>query len=135
MFEARNEAKCNVGDHVWYYDDSSILRSGRVHGFTDNGTSALIYEDGPEHYQTCVPAKFCWPMKWIAVYMEHIQYIISAMLTFLAWGAAWVALEVVIYGQPENRTVDNIICLPVLIVLYFLFKFKRERDRLRQHEE
>ncbi len=57
---------------------------------------------------------------------------VYAIYTNLGLCVLWQVLEKIIYGEIQNRIVDNIIDIPILTITYFMFKFKTERDNLRK---
>lgn len=40
------------------------------------------------------------------------------MATFVVFASFWVVLEEVIYGEAQNRIVDNIVCIPIIYSFY-----------------
>jgi amino acid permease len=44
----------------------------------------------------------------------------------------WMGCEKVIYGVVQHRTVDDIISLPLMLIIYMMWKFKTERDNLKK---
>jgi len=40
--------------------------------------------------------------------------------------------ERAVYGVVQTRIVDDIISIPIILITYFMWKFKAERDNLRQ---
>lgn len=55
--------------------------------------------------------------------MKKIQEnILKTFLVTSAWCFIWVLLETLIYGQPENRLVDNIMTIIVIPIIYMAVK-------------
>ena len=52
--------------------------------------------------------------------------IVWTMIIFIILGTAWMSLETFFYGQPQNRIVDNIISIPVVVSIYLNVKHYRK---------
>ena len=48
------------------------------------------------------------------------------MIIFMILGTAWMELETFFYGQPQNRIVDNIISIPVIVSIYLNVRHYRK---------
>lgn len=44
----------------------------------------------------------------------------------------WQVIEIIIYGFIQPRVVDDIVSLPLALIIYLMWKFKTERDNLRK---
>jgi hypothetical protein len=44
----------------------------------------------------------------------------------------WMGAEKLLYGEVQHRVVDDIIFMPLLLIVYMMWKFKTERDNLRK---
>jgi hypothetical protein len=43
-----------------------------------------------------------------------------------------MGLEKLLYGAVQHRVVDDIISIPLLLIIYMMWKFKTERDNLHK---
>lgn len=132
MTELVNTRAYPAGTKVWWYNDNSELCSGTVHQTVVQPEGSVAYIDCGGNVCRAVALWKCWPAKWIARTAWHGSCLMSALWAFLTWGVLWVALEMLLYGEVQPRMVDDLISLPVLVALYFLFRFKSERNRLKR---
>lgn len=56
---------------------------------------------------------------------------IYTVYTYLILSLFWIGIEKLIYGNIQPRIVDDIISIPILTIVYFMWKFKTERDNLK----
>lgn len=56
-----------------------------------------------------------------------------AAYTLIAINCLWMGAETLFYGEVQHRIVDDIISIPLAAIIYFMWKFKTERDNLRKH--
>lgn len=128
MKEIENTTCYKPGDTIWWYDDSSRLRHGIVRQIIKQNDITLVYAD--EGYGTChtVLLRKCWPAKWVAQFIWHWTCLCQAMLLYSVWGILWAILELLIYREIQHRIVDDIISIPVIVMLYLMFRYKKERD-------
>ena len=130
--DIENKTEYKPGDEVWWYNDNSELCHGTVHQFVRQTDGSLVYVDEGNNVCRAVALWKCWPMKWAAQVMWHAAYLCPAGLLFCVWGILWAVLELVLYGEIQHRIVDDIISIPVIIVLYLMFRYRAERDRLKK---
>jgi amino acid permease len=52
--------------------------------------------------------------------------------TMIALDLFWMGCEKLIYGAVQHRIVDDIISLPLMFIVYMMWKFKTERDNSRK---
>lgn len=67
--------------------------------------------------------------------MNKEDYLIITMNTlgsFIVLSLIWMGLEVMLYGAVQDRLVDNLMGIPILVIFWFMWKFKAERDKLRK---
>ena len=57
---------------------------------------------------------------------KKIRHLIHTAWTFLGINILWVACEKLLYKEIQHRVVDDIISLPILVAIYFMWKFKAE---------
>ena len=52
--------------------------------------------------------------------------------TLIAFSIFWQVVEKIIYGVIQPRVVDDIVALPLTLIIYLMWKFKTERDNHRK---
>lgn len=62
---------------------------------------------------------------------QKLNHLTCTAWTFLGMSIIWMALEKLLYGEVQHRTVDDIMSIPILAVTYLMWKFKAERDDLK----
>lgn len=133
MTEMKNTYMYKPGDKVWWYGNDSKLCAGTVQQTENRPEGPVAYVDCGDDTRSMictVPMEKCWPAKWVAWLVRNTDSLIRAMWLFFAWGIAWSGLEVLLYGEVQPRIVDDIVSVPVFIALFFMFRFKKERDLL-----
>lgn len=132
MKNIENKIEYRPGDKVWWYNNDSKLCHGIVHQLVKQTDGALVYVDEDDGICRAVALWKCWPAKWMTQFMLHSLYLCFASYLYLAWSILWIVLEILLYGEIQHRIVDDIVSIPVIIVLYFMFRYKGERDRLKK---
>ncbi len=119
----------------WYDKCGKKLHTGTAYDSVDeNGrTIAKIYEDHKKTKLANVDSDDCYPFKWVAVFMFNVGWIMRGNIMFIIFGLLWMGLEYIIYGEVQNRLVDNLLALPLFIIFCLMFKFKEERDKLKKY--
>jgi amino acid permease len=52
--------------------------------------------------------------------------------TFIVLNLVWMGIEKLLYGAIQHRVVDDIISVPLILIIYLMWKFKTERDNLHK---
>lgn len=60
--------------------------------------------------------------------MKTFNNLIYTCCIFAALGLIWMLLEVVFYGEVQDRAVDNIMSIFIFVSIYYNVKWYREFD-------
>lgn len=63
--------------------------------------------------------------------IQKIRCFIYTAWTFIGIHILWIISEKLFYGEIQHRIVDDIVSFPIMTIIYFMWKFKTERDNLK----
>lgn len=64
--------------------------------------------------------------------LKRFVCIIYTLFVYLQLVFVWMGLEKIIYGEVQHRIVDDIISVPILIIIYLMWYFKAEKELLEE---